>query len=248
MQHQQAGAVFHRCALQVNPHHYRGTFRGDNSDGDAQSYADGIVRKAAEIGVAALAITDHNNASSVWRRSRGRRLITTLRFSLALSYPRRKGFTYFASIRRKPRRMQIGRFLGHFDIQRLEPSADLSTKDFAEIINDVQGQGGIAVSLPTSRDDNGLFKESKGRAENPGLAESKTCLQFRFPVRLTILNITVTVKLSIEQEPRLSPFLESWPPSTPRTSRRVEDLDSPSATCWIKMSEVSVDGFAPSVP
>ena len=29
-----AGAVFHRCAFQVNPHHYGSTFRGQTVTGD----------------------------------------------------------------------------------------------------------------------------------------------------------------------------------------------------------------------
>ena len=60
-----AGAVFHRCALQVNSHAYGGTFRGKPSGGDAGTYAQAIVDKAVEIGVSVLAITDHNDVSGV---------------------------------------------------------------------------------------------------------------------------------------------------------------------------------------
>lgn len=59
------GAIFHKCALQVNPHHYNATFRGKGIDGDASAYAKAIVDKAAEIGVSVLAITDHNDVSGV---------------------------------------------------------------------------------------------------------------------------------------------------------------------------------------
>ena len=60
-----AGAVFHRCALQVNPHHYGETFRGQASDGDSESHAEAIVKKAAELDVSVMAITDHNSVSGV---------------------------------------------------------------------------------------------------------------------------------------------------------------------------------------
>ena len=60
-----AGAVFHRCALQVNPHHYGAAFRGQSADGDASAHAQAIVEKAVEIGVSVLAITDHNDVSDV---------------------------------------------------------------------------------------------------------------------------------------------------------------------------------------
>ena len=45
------GAEFYRCALQVNPHHYGGTFRGTPNEGDAASYAHSVVDKAVELGI-----------------------------------------------------------------------------------------------------------------------------------------------------------------------------------------------------
>ena len=59
-----AGAVFHRCALQVNPHHYAQTFRGKPGSGDAAAHAKAIVEKAAEIEVSVLAITLQNPRSA----------------------------------------------------------------------------------------------------------------------------------------------------------------------------------------
>ncbi len=42
---QPAGAVFYRCALQVNSHHYGATFRGQPTPGDAASHARAIVAR-----------------------------------------------------------------------------------------------------------------------------------------------------------------------------------------------------------
>lgn len=50
-----SGADFHRCALQVNPHDYSGTFRGQDSPIDPESHAKAIVEKAAKMGVSVLA-------------------------------------------------------------------------------------------------------------------------------------------------------------------------------------------------
>ena len=60
-----AGAVFHRCALQVNPHHYGQTFRGQTSSGDATKHATDIVDNALALGISVIAITDHNDVSGV---------------------------------------------------------------------------------------------------------------------------------------------------------------------------------------
>jgi len=48
------GAKFYKCALQVNPHHYRQTFRGTPNEGDVTSYAQAVVDKAVELGIQVL--------------------------------------------------------------------------------------------------------------------------------------------------------------------------------------------------
>ena len=48
------GAVFHRCALQVNPPH----------DGDASAHAAAIVAKAVELGVSVLAVTGPDSVAA----------------------------------------------------------------------------------------------------------------------------------------------------------------------------------------
>lgn len=59
------GARFYRCALQVNPHHYSQTYRGEAIPGDALSHAQEIVHKAVELGIEVLAITDHKSVNGV---------------------------------------------------------------------------------------------------------------------------------------------------------------------------------------
>jgi len=60
-----AGAEFHRCALQLNPRHYSGTYRGQPTEGTAAEHARAIVCKVAPLGVSVLAITDHNHVGGV---------------------------------------------------------------------------------------------------------------------------------------------------------------------------------------
>ena len=60
-----SGAVFHRCALQVNPQSYGSRFRGWEPGGDACAHASAVIQKAVEINVSVLAVTDHNDVSGV---------------------------------------------------------------------------------------------------------------------------------------------------------------------------------------
>ena len=127
-----AGAVFHRCALQVNPHHYGGTFRGRETEGDARSHAEAIVVEAAEIGVSVLAVTDHNDVSGVpaFRDAAADRGITVFPgFELVSS----EGIHVLCIYPPNTGQERLGRFLGEFGILETAPSSTLSNHSFNEM-------------------------------------------------------------------------------------------------------------------
>ena len=126
------GAVFHRCALQVNPHHYGETFRGQASDGDTESHAEAIVKRAAELDVSVMAITDHNSVSGVpvFRQFANWYGITIFPgFELASS----EGIHVLCIYPPDTGQEQLGRFLGEFGIRGTEPSADTSSRSLEDI-------------------------------------------------------------------------------------------------------------------
>ena len=59
------GARFYRCALQVNPHHYAGTYRGQPQRGNETTYVKEIVAKCQGLGIQVIGIADHNHCGSV---------------------------------------------------------------------------------------------------------------------------------------------------------------------------------------
>ena len=140
-----SGAHFYRCALQVNPHHYSGTFRGQDSDGNPAEYAKAIVEKAAELEVSVLAITDHNSISDVpaFRDAAAGRDVTILPgFELSSS----EGIHVLCIFPTDTDEEQLGRFLGEFGIRSTEPSSVLSNESFEAILEKVHEQGGIAIA------------------------------------------------------------------------------------------------------
>jgi len=156
-----AGAVFHRCALQVNPHHYGETFCGQASAGDAESHAESIVRKAAELDVSVMAITDHNsvNGARVFRQFAERFGITILPgFELASS----EGIHVLCIYPPDTGQEQLERFLGKFGILGTEPSPDLSSHRFEDILETVQAQQGIAIAAHATTQ-GGLLKFVPGQ-------------------------------------------------------------------------------------
>ena len=236
---QPAGAVFHRCALQVNPGHYRSTFRGDSAVGDPQDYANSMVQRAYDIGVSVLAITDHNNVDGVahFRTAAEQYEITIFPgFELASS----EGIHVLCVYPPTCTEEQLGRYLGHFGILRdMGPSSELSNKSFCEVINDVQQQGGMAIAAHATND-NGLFQVLNGTSRiRCWQDENLLAIQIPGPVDDLDYNIRQIVrnKNPDYSRPRIVAAVNA------KDVIGFEDLEEPSATCWIKMSEVTIEGL-----
>ena len=239
-----AGAVFHRCALQVNPHHYTGTYRGQENEGDDRSHAEAIVEKASEIGVSVLAITDHNNVSGVaaFQDAASDHEITVFPgFELSSS----EGIHILCIYQPGTDEEQLGRFLGEFGIRETVPSANPSSASFGEVLERVREQGGITIAAHAIND-SGLFSVLSGQARIHAW-RSQDLLAIQIPG-------------SVEELPQnVRPIVENRNPEYQRAHAtgvnlavatvnakdvvKPEDLVDSSATTWIKMSEVGVEGL-----
>lgn len=239
-----AGAVFHRCALQVNPQSYGNKFRGKPSGGDASAYAQAIVDKAAEIGVSVLAITDHNDVSGVpaFRSAAADRGIHVFPgFELSSS----EGLHVLCIYARDTDDGVLQRLLGEFGIRNTTPSSDLANQNFVEIVEKVREQGGVAVAAHVTND-NGLFKVFTGKPRiQAWQAEDLLAIQIPGPVEDLPHDVRQIVENRNADYRRAHAAEEGLAIAAVNAKDIVnpEDLDDRSATCWIKMSEVSIDGL-----
>lgn len=239
-----AGAVFHRCALQVNPHHYGATFRGKAADGDANAHAKAIVEKAAEIGVSVLAITDHNDVSGVpaFRSAAAARSIHIFPgFELSSS----EGVHVLCIYPQDTDDGRLGRFLGEFGITNTTPSSDLSNKNFVEILGKVREQGGVAVAAHVTNE-SGLFKVLSGKPRiQAWQSDDLFAVQIPGPVEDLPQDVRQIVENKNAEYRRAHAAEEGLAIAAINAKDIVkpEDLDDRSATCWIKMSEVSIEGL-----
>lgn len=238
------GAVFHRCALQVNPHHYGGTFRGRETRGEPRSHAEAVVAQAADIGVSVLAITDHNNISGVaeFRHAAdgwgitifpGFELSSVEGIHVLCVYPVDTGDE------------KLGRFLGEFGILETRPSSNLSTTSFKDILLKVQHQGGIAIAAHVTND-KGLFRVLSGQTRID-VWRDPNLLAIQIPGSVEDLpeDVCQIVKNRNPEYRRAHSASEELAIAAVNAKDVVtpEDLKHPSATSWIKMSEVSIEGF-----
>jgi len=239
-----AGAFFHRCALQVNPHHYGATFRGKVVQGNGVAYAEAIVDKAAELGVTVLAITDHNDVSSmpVFRKSAsGRGIHIFPGFEISSS----EGVHALCIYPQDTDDHRLSRYLGEFGITTPGPSSDLSSKTFVEVLKKVRQQGGIAIAAHVTND-NGLFKVFSGKARiQAWQSDDLIAIQVPGPVedlphevRQIVENKNADYRREHVAEERLAIAVVNA-----KDVVKPEDIEERSATCWIKMSDVSIEGL-----
>ena len=207
-------------------------------------YAKAIVDKALEIGVSVLAVTDHNSVSDIpafRAAAEGRNITIFPGFELSSSETIHVLCIYPPDTVEE----QLERFLGEFGIRKTEPSSDLSSASFEEVLRKVREQGGITIAAHVITD-NGLFTVLDGQSRIRAWRNADLlAIQIPGPV--------------IDLPNSVRPIVENKNPDYRRTHAagerqavavvnakdvtKPQDLQDQSATCWIKMSEVTIEGL-----
>ena len=240
-----AGAVFHRCALQVNPHHYGGTFRGQAATGDVDTHARAIVNKALALGISVLAVTDHNDVSGVpafRAAAAGHALHVFPGFELSSS----EGVHVLCLYPPNSDQDQLRLYLGAFGITDPNPSSDLSPMALAEILAKVREQGGVTIAAHVTSDQGGMLKVLKGQARvrawrNEHLLAAQIpgpVADLPYDLRQIVENRNADYRRNDAPEEKLAIAAINA-----KDIVEPDHLDDRAATCWIKMSEVSIEGL-----
>ena len=239
-----SGARFHKCALQVNPHHYAGTFRGQSHEGTGANYVESIVERAAETGVTVLAVTDHNSVADVpaFKQAAADRGIHVFPgFEIGSS----DGVHTLCIYPQHEDREKLERYLGELGILEPGPSASLSRATFAEILEKVKEHGGITVAAHATTS-KGLLKTLSGLPRIMAWQnETLAAIQIPGPV----CDLPMEFRSIVEN--KNADYRRSHPAGKDLAVAVVnakdisvpDDLNDASATCWIKMSEVSIEGL-----
>ena len=239
-----SGAEFMRCALQVNPNHYSGTYRGQDSGKSAEQYVEAVIDKAAEIGVSVLAVTDHNDVSqvSLFREAASGRKITIFPgFEISSS----EGIHVLCLYPQDTDEQRLERFLGEFGIRETTPNAGLSTHPFEQILRSVRQQEGITIAAHVTSK-NGLFEVLSGRPRiRAWQTEYLLAVQIPGPVSKLPYDVRQILENKNHDYRRVHVAGERQTVAAinAKDIAKPEDLDDHSATCWIKMSDISIEGL-----
>ncbi len=238
------GARFYKCALQVNPHDYI-RYRGGHADPDAHLYGKKLIEEAKKCEIQVMAITHHNNADFV---------------EVIRPLAQEKGITIFPGFELKSSegvhvlciydpttpKERLDRYLGQFGIHETTSTDDPCDVSYVDILSLVQkDQGGVVVTAHITNQ-GGLFKVLKGQP----------CINAWKDEQLLAIQIPGTIE---ELVPDIKPIVRNKNPEYRRDITRGTDqaiavvnamdvaepidLANASATTWIKMAELSVQGL-----
>ena len=239
-----SGARFYKCALQVNPHHYADSFRGHSHEGNAANYVESIVGKSAAMGVTVLAVTDHNSVADVpaFKQAAADRGIHVFPgFEIESS----EGIHVLCIYPKDEDPAKLERYLGELGIREIGPSASPSSASFSNILEKIKEHGGITVAAHATGS-KGLLKTLSGQSRIQAWRnEVLTAIQIPGPVSDLPMDFCQIVENKDQAHRRPHPAGNDLAVAVVNAKdiEKPEDLEDASATCWIKMSEVSIEGL-----
>ena len=239
-----AGAEFHKCALQVNPFHYARAYRSQGSALDEASYASALIRKAEELGITVLAVTDRNHVGgtgAIRAEAQRRGIHVFPGFELSST----EGIHVLCLYSLDATETELERFLGGFGIRATEPSSSLCDKSFSELLACVRDQGGISIAAHVANT-NGLLRVLQGQPRVQAW-QDENLHAIRIPG--SVQDLPVDIRQIVRN--RNPDYARAYAPEADLAIAVVnamdvaspEDLADPSATCWIKMSGISIEGL-----
>ncbi len=232
------GARFYRCALQVNPFEYLVRHKKQSVFRDEESYNAAIVQKCKELGIEIIAVTDHyrvQTSAGLWQAAKDAGLFAFRAFE-AVTKEGVHLLCFFDSSRSIE---ELERVIGDCGIHRETWDSPMGKYDLREFLEEAKKWGAVCIAAHVASD-GGLLVTLKGQARIEAW-KSQYLLACSLPGPAS------------DAPEDLRPILENKNADY-RRHRPVaiinaqdvmdpDDLSRPATSCWIKMSEVSVEGM-----
>ena len=231
------GARFYRCALQVNPFAYLERHNKPTPFKSEDEYNDAIIKACIEIGIEVIAVTDHyrvTSSASLVHAARNANLYAFSGFEAVT-----KDGIHFLCLFDPDKDRDLERFIGDCGIHGTDQPSPTGSKDSIELLVAAKGWGAVCIAAHVASD-GGLLRKLSGQSRvNVWTDPNLLACALPGPINETPYGIKHILKNKDAEYKRTRPpaILNASDVSDP--SKLKED----AASCFIKMSTVSIEGF-----
>ncbi len=231
------GARLYRCALQVNPFAYLGRHNKPADFASEDEYNTAIVDTCREVGIEVIAVADHyrvEDSKSLVHAARQAGLYAFSGFEAVT-----KDGVHFLCLFDPDQDDALERFIGECGVHDAEHPSPTGALDAIDLLERSKNWGAICIAAHVASD-GGLLKTLSGQ---PGINawKSPNLLACALPGPVSdappAIRPILANKNAQYRRDRLPAILNASDVNGP------EDLRKDRASCFIKMSKVSVEGF-----
>jgi hypothetical protein len=233
-----SGARFYRCALQVNPFAYLGRHSKQTSFRTETEYNAAIVAACKEAEIEVIGVTDHyrvQESTSLVQAARTAGLFAFSGFEAVT-----KDGVHFLCLFDPEKDSVLERFIGECGIHDTKESSPTGSLDSEELLSCAKGWGAACIAAHVMSDQGGLLKKLSGQTRvNVWTSDLLLACAIAGPVSGAPDGIRQILENKGGEYFRSRPvaIINACDVNGP------EDLKKDGASCFIKMSTVSVEAL-----
>jgi hypothetical protein len=231
------GARFYRCALQVNPFAYLGRHGKKTSFGTEAEYNSAIIASCIELGVEVIGVTDHyrvHDSKGLVQAARTAGLFAFNGFEAVT-----KDGVHLLCLFDPDKDDVLERFIGECGVHDTTVASPTGTLDTMELLGCSKKWGAISIAAHVAAEGGLLTKLSGQTRVNAWKSPELIACALAGPISDAPDNIRPILenKDAAHKRSRVVAVINSSDVNGP------EDLKKNGASCYIKMSEVSIEAF-----
>ena len=231
------GGRFYRCALQVNPFAYLETHKKATPCTSEDEYNKAIVATCLEVGIEVIAVTDHYRVKHSASLVRAARIANLHAFSGFEAVT--KDGVHFLCLFDPDKDDVLERFIGECGIHDTDQPSPTGSKDSIELLECAKNWGAVCIAAHVASK-GGLLRKLSGQSRvNVWTHPDLLACALPGPISDAPVGIRPILENKDAQHKR------DRPPAILNASdvNAADDLKKDGASCFIKMSTVSVEAF-----
>ncbi len=232
------GARFYRCALQVNPYAYLGRQNKQTTFHDEATYNAAIIATCQELGIEVIGVTDHyrvDGSAGLVKAARDAGLFAFSGFEAVT-----KDGVHFLCLFNPDRDAILERLIGACGVRDQDTASPTGELDSLELLAEAKQWGAVCVAAHVVADGGGLLKKLSGQTRvNVWTSPDLLACALAGPVSDAPDNLRPILlnKNDEHRRDRQVAVINAQDVNSP------DDLRKPGSSCFIKMSEISVEGL-----